>query len=74
MFELNDLQSLSNGLIKYQRSLKLFRVRLFLAVRDIVRFWMVDGLEIKSCHWLRPEEALARALPNHLRTYLQRAS
>ena len=35
---------------------------------------MVDGLEIRSCHWLRPEEALARALPNHLRTYLQKPS
>ena len=35
---------------------------------------MVDGLEIRSCHWLKPEEALVRALPNHLRTYLQRAN
>lgn len=31
----------------------------------------IDGLEIEACHWLTREEALARPLVSHLRTYLQ---
>jgi 8-oxo-dGTP pyrophosphatase MutT (NUDIX family) len=31
----------------------------------------VDGLEIVAYHWLGRQEALAQALPSHVRTYLQ---
>ena len=48
MFELNDLQSLGAGPIKYQRSLKVLRALLLLAVRDVVLLWTVDGLEIET--------------------------
>lgn len=32
---------------------------------------VIDGLEIVAVHWLRPEQALARELPSHVRRYLE---
>ena len=52
MFELNDLQSLGIGPFKYQRSLKVLRALLLLAVREVVRFWTIDSLEIEKLKFL----------------------
>ena len=48
MFELNDLHSLGDGPITYQRSLKVLRSLLLLAVSEVVKLEAIKGVDFEK--------------------------